>query len=162
MADLVADISEAEQRTIQAQKESSQNQRPPTSLEMPDFSGAGALGYGANVAAVSVSHYEYDLPPPPADPMVDLPPPPPPPEPLSQVSVWGKDGRTLHSATSASHDLWLSSKRTVTFISLWSSEILKKQGYQVHSLQSQNPPWKDIGVYKEYYWGRIQEWIELG
>uniref|UniRef100_A0A8C7C677 Amyloid beta protein binding family B member 1 interacting protein n=1 Tax=Neovison vison TaxID=452646 RepID=A0A8C7C677_NEOVI len=88
MADLVADISEAEQRTIQAQKESSQNQRPPTSLEMPDFSGAGTLGYGANVAAVSVSHYEYDLPPPPADPMVDLPPPPPPPEPLSQVSVW--------------------------------------------------------------------------
>ncbi|XP_032205555.1 amyloid beta A4 precursor protein-binding family B member 1-interacting protein isoform X1 [Mustela erminea] len=84
MADLVADISEAEQRTIQAQKESSQNQRPPASLEMPDFSGAGSLGYGANVAAVSVSHYENDLPPPPADPVVDLPPPPPPPKPLSQ------------------------------------------------------------------------------
>ncbi|XP_034885377.1 amyloid beta A4 precursor protein-binding family B member 1-interacting protein isoform X1 [Mirounga leonina] len=84
MADLVADISEAEQRTIQAQKESWQNQHHPASLEVPDFSGAAALGYGASVAAVSVSQYEDDLPPPPADPMLDLPLPPPPPEPLSQ------------------------------------------------------------------------------
>nr|XP_035948192.1 amyloid beta A4 precursor protein-binding family B member 1-interacting protein isoform X2 [Halichoerus grypus] len=84
MADLVADISEAEQRTIQAQKESCQNQHHPASLEVPDFSGAAALGYGASVAAVSVSQYEDDLPPPPADPMLDLPLPPPPPEPLSQ------------------------------------------------------------------------------
>ncbi|XP_030898032.1 amyloid beta A4 precursor protein-binding family B member 1-interacting protein [Leptonychotes weddellii] len=84
MADLVADISEAEQRTIQAQKESCQNQHHPASLEVPDFSGAAALGYGASVAAISVSQYEDDLPPPPADPMLDLPLPPPPPEPLSQ------------------------------------------------------------------------------
>ncbi|XP_021542827.1 amyloid beta A4 precursor protein-binding family B member 1-interacting protein [Neomonachus schauinslandi] len=84
MADLVADISEAEQRTIQAQKESCQNQHHPASLEVPDFSGAAALGYGASVAAVSVGQYEDDLPPPPADPMLDLPLPPPPPEPLSQ------------------------------------------------------------------------------
>ncbi|XP_057160697.1 amyloid beta A4 precursor protein-binding family B member 1-interacting protein isoform X2 [Ursus arctos] len=84
MADLVADISEAEQRTIQAQKESSQNQHHAASLEVPDFSGAVAFGYGANVTAVSVSQYEDDLPPPPADPMLDLPLPPPPPEPLSQ------------------------------------------------------------------------------
>ncbi|EFB17873.1 hypothetical protein PANDA_017359, partial [Ailuropoda melanoleuca] len=84
MADLVADISEAEQRTIQAQKESSQNQHHAASLAVPDFSGAVALGYGANVTAVSVSQYEDDLPPPPADPMLDLPLPPPPPEPLSQ------------------------------------------------------------------------------
>ncbi|KAM8959726.1 amyloid beta A4 precursor protein-binding family B member 1-interacting protein [Lycaon pictus] len=84
MADLVADISEAEQRTIQAQKESSQNQHHPASVEVPDFSGAAALSYGANVTAISVSQYENDLPPPPADPMLNLPLPPPPPEPLSQ------------------------------------------------------------------------------
>ncbi|XP_003988223.2 amyloid beta A4 precursor protein-binding family B member 1-interacting protein [Felis catus] len=84
MADLVADISEAEQRTIQAQKEPSQNQNHPAPLNIPNFSGAAALGYGANVAVTSVSQYEDDLPPPPADPMLDLPLPPPPPEPLSQ------------------------------------------------------------------------------
>ncbi|KAF0877016.1 AB1IP protein, partial [Crocuta crocuta] len=84
MADLVADISEAEQRTIQAQKEPSQNQHHPAPLDIPDFSGAAALDYRANVAVTSVSQYEDDLPPPPADPMLDLPLPPPPPEPLSQ------------------------------------------------------------------------------
>ncbi|XP_023619668.1 amyloid beta A4 precursor protein-binding family B member 1-interacting protein isoform X2 [Myotis lucifugus] len=84
MADLVADISEAEQRTIQAQKESSQgpyHQAPP---EVSHFSGAASPGYGANVVATSMSQCEDDLPPPPADPMLDLPLPPPPPEPLSQ------------------------------------------------------------------------------
>uniref|UniRef100_A0A8C5XTB4 Amyloid beta A4 precursor protein-binding family B member 1-interacting protein n=1 Tax=Microcebus murinus TaxID=30608 RepID=A0A8C5XTB4_MICMU len=82
MADLVADISEAEQRTIQAQKESLQNQHHSASPEASNFSGAGSLGYGANVAAARVD----DLPPPPADPVLDLPlpPPPPPPEPLSR------------------------------------------------------------------------------
>ncbi|XP_004425343.1 PREDICTED: amyloid beta A4 precursor protein-binding family B member 1-interacting protein [Ceratotherium simum simum] len=84
MADLVADISEAEQRTIQAQKESSQNRCQSASLEDSDFSGAASLGYGANVAVTSISQYEDKLPPPPADPMLDLPLPPPPPEPLSQ------------------------------------------------------------------------------
>ncbi|XP_012510309.1 PREDICTED: amyloid beta A4 precursor protein-binding family B member 1-interacting protein [Propithecus coquereli] len=89
MADLVADISEAEQRTIQAQKESSQNQHHSASTEASNFSGAASLGYGANVTATSVSQYVDDLPPPPADPVLDLPlpPPPPPPEPLSQVSL---------------------------------------------------------------------------
>ncbi|XP_008055357.1 amyloid beta A4 precursor protein-binding family B member 1-interacting protein [Carlito syrichta] len=84
MADLVADISEAEQRTIQAQKESLQNQHHSVSVEASNFSGAASLGYGANVTATSVNQYEDDLPPPPADPMLDLPLPPPPPEPLSQ------------------------------------------------------------------------------
>ncbi|XP_057589295.1 amyloid beta A4 precursor protein-binding family B member 1-interacting protein isoform X2 [Hippopotamus amphibius kiboko] len=83
MADLVADISEAEQRTIQAQKESSQNRPHSASLDVPSFSGAASLGYGADVAAPNIGQYE-DLPPPPADPMFDLPLPPPPPEPLSQ------------------------------------------------------------------------------
>ncbi|EPY75546.1 amyloid beta A4 precursor protein-binding family B member 1-interacting protein isoform 2 [Camelus ferus] len=84
MADLVADISEAEQRTVQAQKEASLNRPPSASLEVPGFSGAASLGYGANVAATSIGQCEDDLPPPPADPMLDLPLPPPPPEPLSQ------------------------------------------------------------------------------
>ncbi|PNI61074.1 APBB1IP isoform 4 [Pan troglodytes] len=88
MADLVADISEAEQRTIQAQKESSQNQHHSASLQASNFSGAASLGYGTNVAATGISQYEDDLPPPPADPVLDLPLPPPPPEPLSQVSMW--------------------------------------------------------------------------
>lgn len=95
MADLVADISEAEQRTIQAQKESSQNQHHSAApLEVADFRGAASIACGANAAETSVSPYVDDLPPPPADPMLDLPLPPPPPEPLSQVSVWGQDGRT--------------------------------------------------------------------
>ncbi|XP_072874908.1 amyloid beta A4 precursor protein-binding family B member 1-interacting protein isoform X2 [Chlorocebus sabaeus] len=84
MADLVADISEAEQRTIQAQKESSQNQHHSASLQASNVSGAAPLGHGTNVAATGISQYEDDLPPPPADPVLDLPLPPPPPEPLSQ------------------------------------------------------------------------------
>ncbi|XP_074181058.1 amyloid beta A4 precursor protein-binding family B member 1-interacting protein [Rhinolophus sinicus] len=84
MADLVADISEAEQRTIQTQKESSQNQHHSAPVDVSDFSGAASLAFRANVAETSMSPYEDDLPPPPADPMLDLPLPPPPPEPLSQ------------------------------------------------------------------------------
>lgn len=82
MADLVADISEAEQRTIQAQKESSQNQHQAASGGW----GAASLGCGASAAAAGVSLSEDDLPPPPPEPMLDLPPPPPPPppEPLSK------------------------------------------------------------------------------
>lgn len=88
MADLVADISEAEQRTIQAQKESSQNQDRSALLEASDGQGTSLRGYGASAAAVAVSQYEEALPAPPAEPMLDLPPPPPPPppEPLSKVS----------------------------------------------------------------------------
>uniref|UniRef100_G3TH21 Ras-associating domain-containing protein n=2 Tax=Loxodonta africana TaxID=9785 RepID=G3TH21_LOXAF len=85
MADLVADISEAEQRTIQAQKASSQNQHPSASLEASsNFSGTASLGYEAHVAATGISSCEEDLPPPPADPILELPLPPPPPMPLSQ------------------------------------------------------------------------------
>ncbi|XP_066136707.1 amyloid beta A4 precursor protein-binding family B member 1-interacting protein [Saccopteryx bilineata] len=84
MADLVADISEAEQRTIQAQKESSQNQHHSAPLQVSDFSGAASLGHGTNVAATNLSQYDEDLPLPQTDPMLDLPLPPPPPEPLSR------------------------------------------------------------------------------
>ncbi|XP_043335167.1 amyloid beta A4 precursor protein-binding family B member 1-interacting protein [Cervus canadensis] len=81
MADLVADISEAEQRTIQAQKESPQKQPHSAAVYVPSFHGAASPGYGAHVAATSQFD---DLPPPPADPVLDLPLPPPPPEPISQ------------------------------------------------------------------------------
>ncbi|XP_034365585.1 amyloid beta A4 precursor protein-binding family B member 1-interacting protein [Arvicanthis niloticus] len=87
MADLVADISEAEQRTIQAQKEASQHQDHSVLLEASNGRGAAPRGYGVGgAAAVAISHYEEPLPPPPAEPMLDLPPPPPPPppEPLSK------------------------------------------------------------------------------
>lgn len=87
MAELVADISEAEQRTIQAQKESIQSQHQPASLGLLNCSEAKSLNCEANIAAISVSQYEDDLPPPPPDAMLDLPLPPPPPEPLSQVSA---------------------------------------------------------------------------
>lgn len=100
MADLVADISEAEQRTIQAQKESSQNQHHSALQEASDGWVAASLGYGASAAAAGVGHYEDALPPPPAEPMLDLPPPPPPPpppEPLSKVSI--VTSLSLHSKT---------------------------------------------------------------
>lgn len=90
MADLVADISEAEQRTIQAQQKFSQDQHLPAPLEGSDFSGAASLSYGANAAETIISPHGDDLPPPPADPVLDLPLPPPPPEPLSKVSGWGQ------------------------------------------------------------------------
>lgn len=111
MADLVADISEAEQRTIQAQKESSQNQGHSALLEASDGQGTAPRGYGANAAAFGVSDYEEALPPPPADPMLDLlpPPPPPPPKPLSKVSP--QEPRWQHHCYSlTTHHLGLSLK----------------------------------------------------
>ncbi|XP_044534867.1 amyloid beta A4 precursor protein-binding family B member 1-interacting protein [Gracilinanus agilis] len=85
MADLVADISEAEQRTIQAQKQASQHQPNTASLSSSVFGNGASLDYKTNLASTGISNYEYELPPPPADPILDLPPPPPPPpEPLTQ------------------------------------------------------------------------------
>ncbi|XP_068942437.1 amyloid beta A4 precursor protein-binding family B member 1-interacting protein [Petaurus breviceps papuanus] len=86
MADLVADISEAEQRTIQAQKQASQHQ-PNTAAQPSSLLGNGAsLGYKTNFTTTGISIFEDELPPPPVDPLLDLPPPPPPPpsEPLTQ------------------------------------------------------------------------------
>lgn len=123
MADLVADISEAEQRTIQAQKESSQSPYPPAPPEVSHFSGTASPGYGANVVATSMSQYEDALPPPPADPMLDLPLPPPPPEPLSQVSAWPEmEGPLLPI-------IFIFFKARVTFISLYpkTSEIVRNK-----------------------------------
>ncbi|XP_004716171.1 amyloid beta A4 precursor protein-binding family B member 1-interacting protein [Echinops telfairi] len=84
MADLVADISEAEQRTIQAQKASAQNPPHLAPREASHFSGAAFLGSEADAPAARISYCEDAFPPPPADPVLDLPLPPPPPEPLSQ------------------------------------------------------------------------------
>lgn len=89
MADLVADINEVEQRTLQAQKNTSGYQQsvatqPPTGMDN-DFCSK------LSPCAIITGQFKNDLPPPPPAPNLDLPPPPPPPppEPLSQVSLRG-------------------------------------------------------------------------
>ncbi|OXB56986.1 hypothetical protein ASZ78_000076 [Callipepla squamata] len=85
MADLVADINEVEQKTLQAQKTTSGNQQsvftqPSTGSDNDFYS---KLGPCANITG----QFKNDLPPPPPAPDLDLPPPPPPPppsEPLTQ------------------------------------------------------------------------------
>ncbi|KFQ73661.1 Amyloid beta A4 precursor protein-binding family B member 1-interacting protein, partial [Phaethon lepturus] len=84
MADLVADINDVEQRTLQAQKTTSGNQQsmvkqPSTGLDSDVYSKASPY-------VTITRQFGDDLPPPPPDPDLDLPPPPPPPppEPLTQ------------------------------------------------------------------------------
>ncbi|NWX21286.1 AB1IP protein, partial [Aegotheles bennettii] len=83
MADLVADINEVEQRTLQAQKTPGNQQstltQPSTGLESDFYS-------KLNPYVTITGQCGDDLPPPPPDPNLDLPPPPPPPppEPLTQ------------------------------------------------------------------------------
>ncbi|NWU70553.1 AB1IP protein, partial [Pterocles burchelli] len=84
MADLVADINDVEQRTLQAQKTSSDNQQstvtqPSTGLDSDIYSKPSPY-------VTITGHFGDDFPPPPPDPDLDLPPPPPPPppEPLTQ------------------------------------------------------------------------------
>ncbi|NWS96293.1 AB1IP protein, partial [Mionectes macconnelli] len=83
MADLVADINEVEQRTLQAQKTSCNQQntvtQPSTGLDSDVCS-------KSSVCVTITGQPGDDLPPPPPDPNLDLPPPPPPPpsEPLTQ------------------------------------------------------------------------------
>ncbi|XP_030350425.1 amyloid beta A4 precursor protein-binding family B member 1-interacting protein [Strigops habroptila] len=80
MADLVADINDVEQRTLQAQKTSGNQQstvtQPSTALDSDICSKLSPV----------TGQFGDDLPPPPPDPDLDLPPPPPPPptEPLTQ------------------------------------------------------------------------------
>ncbi|NXC69705.1 AB1IP protein, partial [Anhinga anhinga] len=86
MADLVADINDVEQRTLQAQKTSSGNQQ---SMVTQPSTGEGLDSdiYSKSSAYVTITgRFGDDLPPPPPDPDLDLPPPPPPPpsEPLTQ------------------------------------------------------------------------------
>ncbi|XP_032566968.1 amyloid beta A4 precursor protein-binding family B member 1-interacting protein [Chiroxiphia lanceolata] len=83
MADLVADINEVEQRTLQAQKTSCNQQstvaQPSTGLDSDICS-------KSSLCVTITGQSGDDLPPPPPDPDLDLPPPPPPPpsEPLTQ------------------------------------------------------------------------------
>ncbi|XP_074049129.1 amyloid beta A4 precursor protein-binding family B member 1-interacting protein [Macrotis lagotis] len=79
MADLIADISEAEQRTIQAQKQASLHQSNTTSQSSSTLDNGASFDYKTNFTTTGIIHYEDELPPPPADPVLDLPPPPPPP-----------------------------------------------------------------------------------
>ncbi|XP_027306411.2 amyloid beta A4 precursor protein-binding family B member 1-interacting protein [Anas platyrhynchos] len=84
MADLVADINEVEQRTLQAQKTSSGNQQ---SVVTQPSTGLDSDIYSKSSPYVTITgRFGDDLPPPPPVPDLDLPPPPPPPpsEPLSQ------------------------------------------------------------------------------
>ncbi|KFQ26204.1 Amyloid beta A4 precursor protein-binding family B member 1-interacting protein [Merops nubicus] len=84
MADLVADINDVEQKTLQAQKTSGNQQsmvaQPSTDLDSDIYSKSSS-------SYVTITgQFEDALPPPPPDPDLDLPPPPPPPppEPLTQ------------------------------------------------------------------------------
>lgn len=89
MADLVADINDVEQRTLQAQKNSSGNQQ---SMVPQPSRGLDSDIYSKSSPYVTITgRFGDDLPPPPPDPDLELPPPPPPPppEPLTQVSLGG-------------------------------------------------------------------------
>ncbi|XP_074430529.1 amyloid beta A4 precursor protein-binding family B member 1-interacting protein isoform X2 [Larus michahellis] len=84
MADLVADINDVEQRTLQAQKNSSGNQQ---SMVPQPSRGLDSDIYSKSSPYVTITgRFGDDLPPPPPDPDLELPPPPPPPppEPLTQ------------------------------------------------------------------------------
>ncbi|NWI59042.1 AB1IP protein, partial [Calyptomena viridis] len=83
MADLVADINEVEQRTLQAQKASCNQQSTVTQPSR----GLDSDIYSKSSLYVTITgQFGDDLPPPPPDSDLDLPPPPPPPppEPLTQ------------------------------------------------------------------------------
>lgn len=83
MADLVADINEVEQRTLQAQKTSGNQQSVVT---QPSTGTNNDFCSKLSPCATITGQFKNDLPPPPPAPDLDLPPPPPPPppEPLSQ------------------------------------------------------------------------------
>ncbi|NWS67700.1 AB1IP protein, partial [Crotophaga sulcirostris] len=78
MADLVADINDVEQRTLQGQKTSDNQQssvtQPSANLDSDIYSKASSY-------VTITGRFEDDLPPPPPEPDLDLPPPPPPPPP---------------------------------------------------------------------------------
>ncbi|NXC13256.1 AB1IP protein, partial [Corythaeola cristata] len=84
MADLVADINDVEQRTLQAQKTTCGSQQ---SMVTQPSTGLDSDSYSKSSLYVTITgQFGDDLPPPPPNPVLDLPPPPPPPppEPLTQ------------------------------------------------------------------------------
>ncbi|KFP74702.1 Amyloid beta A4 precursor protein-binding family B member 1-interacting protein, partial [Acanthisitta chloris] len=84
MADLVADLNDVEQRTLQAQKTSSCNQQ--STVTQPSIGLDSDIYCKASPYVTITGQFGDDLPPPPPGPDLDLPPPPPPPppEPLTQ------------------------------------------------------------------------------
>ncbi|XP_032642117.1 amyloid beta A4 precursor protein-binding family B member 1-interacting protein isoform X2 [Chelonoidis abingdonii] len=86
MADLVADLTEVEQKTVQAQKTSHYSQSEVTQPST-GVCAAAAYDYKSNVPVTTTGCFEDDLPPPPPDPAFNLPLPPPPPEPLTQEEL---------------------------------------------------------------------------
>ncbi|NXP43645.1 AB1IP protein, partial [Heliornis fulica] len=84
MADLVADINDVEQRTLQAQKTTSGNQQ--SVVTQPSTVLDGDVYSKSSLYVTITGQFGDDLPPPPPAPDSDLPPPPPPPpsEPLTQ------------------------------------------------------------------------------
>ncbi|KFO63443.1 Amyloid beta A4 precursor protein-binding family B member 1-interacting protein, partial [Corvus brachyrhynchos] len=90
MADLVADLNDVEQKTLQAQKTPSSNQQ--STVTQPS-TGLNSDIYSKVSSYVTVTgQLGDDLPPPPPEPESDLPPapPPPPPEPLTQEELEAK------------------------------------------------------------------------
>ncbi|NXP08703.1 AB1IP protein, partial [Thinocorus orbignyianus] len=79
MADLVADINEVEQRTLQAQKTSSGKQQ--SAVIQPSRSLDSDIYCKSSPYVTITGQFGDDLPPPPPDPGLELPPPPPPPPP---------------------------------------------------------------------------------
>ncbi|NXO54419.1 AB1IP protein, partial [Aramus guarauna] len=87
MADLVADINDVEQRTLQAQKTSSANQQ--STVTQPSTALDSDICSKSSPYVTITGQFGDDLPPPPPDPDSDLPPPPPPPppEPCTQEEI---------------------------------------------------------------------------
>uniref|UniRef100_A0A7M4EP06 Amyloid beta A4 precursor protein-binding family B member 1-interacting protein n=1 Tax=Crocodylus porosus TaxID=8502 RepID=A0A7M4EP06_CROPO len=88
MADLVADINEAEQKTLQAQKTASDHQQKKPTESSMGFETIASYEYKPSTHGITTSGPVGDvLPPPPLESELDLPlppPPPPAPEPLTQ------------------------------------------------------------------------------
>ncbi|XP_029444528.1 amyloid beta A4 precursor protein-binding family B member 1-interacting protein [Rhinatrema bivittatum] len=95
MAELMADINEAEQKTFQVQKTSTHSQKSTFMHPQPDFSVTTSFDSRSNIPPASTQDFEDDLPPPPPQPDLDLPPsahppPPPPLQPLFQEELESK------------------------------------------------------------------------
>ncbi|NWV84147.1 AB1IP protein, partial [Dasyornis broadbenti] len=90
MADLVADLNDVEQRTLQAQETSSCNQQ--STVTQLSTSLNSDIYCKASPYVTITGQFGDDLPAPPPDPEPNLPPPPPPPpsEPLTQEELEAK------------------------------------------------------------------------
>ncbi|RLW11450.1 hypothetical protein DV515_00001426 [Chloebia gouldiae] len=90
MADLVADLNDVEQKTLEAQKMSSCNQQ--STVTQPSIGMNDDIYSKVSPYVTIIGQSGDDLPPPPPDPEPELPPPPPPPppEPLTQEELEAK------------------------------------------------------------------------